>query len=186
MTTPNKGLILTLASRSSLTLTSQITLATPLGNMLLATSPLGLAGAWFAGQRWHPGPLTVPTRVDDPLLMEAARQLDAYFGGGLKVFELPLDLDCHGTPFQREVWHALRRLPAGATCTYAALAESMGRATAARAVGSAIGRNPLLVFVPCHRVIGARGDLAGYSGGLPRKQVLLELERRHHSTLGRV
>ena len=183
MMIPNEELILTATSHSSLGLVSQLTLATPLGEMLLAASPRGLAGAWFAGQRWHPGPLAVPARADDLLLREAGRELAAYFAGDLKVFELPLDLDFHGTPFQREVWHALRRLPAGATCTYAALAKSMGRATAARAVGSAVGRNPLLVFVPCHRVIGARGDLAGYSGGLPRKQVLLELEQRHHSTL---
>lgn len=103
-----------------------------------------------------------------------ARELDAYFHGGLQQFSAPVDL--RGTPFQRQVWEALCRVPYGKTLTYGELARSIGRPEAARAVGHAIGSNPVSVAVPCHRVVGADGSLTGYGGGLLRKDALLRLE----------
>jgi O-6-methylguanine DNA methyltransferase len=105
------------------------------------------------------------------------RALDAYFDGDLRALDdLPVATD--GTPFQRKVWHALRKIPAGETCSYGQLAAAIGRPTASRAVGAANGLNPVGIVVPCHRVIGANGKLTGYGGGLPRKQWLLEHERK--------
>jgi methylated-DNA-[protein]-cysteine S-methyltransferase len=113
----------------------------------------------------------------DPVLAEAARQLDAYFAGDLREFSLPLRPS--GTPFQLSVWEALREIPYGETATYGDLARSVGRPTAARAVGRANGQNPLPIVVPCHRVIGTDGTLTGYAGGLSFKQALLALESGH-------
>jgi methylated-DNA-[protein]-cysteine S-methyltransferase len=110
----------------------------------------------------------------DPVLTEAARQLGAYFAGELRDFALPLRPS--GTPFQLTVWEALRRIPYGTTMSYGELAASIGRPTAARAVGSANHHNPLAIVVPCHRVIGADGTLTGYGGGLRIKSALLALE----------
>ena len=104
-----------------------------------------------------------------------ARELDAYFHGGLRRFSAPVDL--RGTPFQRLVWEALCRVPYGKTLSYGELARSIGRPRAARAVGHAIGSNPVSIAVPCHRVVGADGSLTGYGGGLLRKDALLRLER---------
>ncbi|MGH2461215.1 MAG: methylated-DNA--[protein]-cysteine S-methyltransferase [Chloroflexota bacterium] len=103
-----------------------------------------------------------------------ARELDAYFRGRLQQFNVPMDL--RGTPFQRQVWEALCRIPYGKTLTYGELACSIGRPEAARAVGHAIGSNPVSIAVPCHRVLGANGSLTGYGGGLHRKDALLRLE----------
>lgn len=101
--------------------------------------------------------------------------LAAYFDGELDALR-SLDVDPGGTPFQRQVWTALRDIPAGMTCGYAQLAGELGRPKAARAVGAANARNPIAVVVPCHRLIGAGGDLTGYAGGLDRKRWLLEHE----------
>ena len=121
--------------------TAQITIDTPLGALGLVRTPRGLAGAWFAGQKHHPGAIDAPERPDDPLLMQAARQLQAYFGSGAAAgFDLPLDLV--GTPFQRRVWQALQRIPPGATRSYAQVAVAIGAPQAVRAVGAAVGRNP--------------------------------------------
>jgi methylated-DNA-[protein]-cysteine S-methyltransferase len=109
------------------------------------------------------------------LLQETCRQLDAFFSGELKKFELPLAPQI-GTEFQQAVWHELRRVPYGTTITYTELARRVGRPAAVRAVGAANGRNPLPIVVPCHRVIGADGRLTGYAGGLHLKQTLLDLE----------
>ncbi|TGD75301.1 methylated-DNA--[protein]-cysteine S-methyltransferase [Mangrovimicrobium sediminis] len=111
---------------------------------------------------------------DDALFAAARAQLQAYFGGELKEFDLPLDLA--GTGFQCEVWAALQAIPFGVTASYAELAERVGRPRAVRAVGQANGRNPLAIVVPCHRVIGADGSLTGYAGGVARKQWLLRHE----------
>lgn len=105
---------------------------------------------------------------------EGRRQIAAYLAGDSKAFDLPLYLD--GTPFQQEVWAALQEIPSGETWSYAQLADHIGRPNAVRAVGSANGRNPLPVLVPCHRVIGADGTLTGYLGGTDIKRYLLELE----------
>ena len=110
----------------------------------------------------------------DPLLLDAADQLRAYFAGELREFDLPLAP--RGTPFQLSVWDAVSAIPYGSTATYAEIGAAIGRPSACRAVGAANGRNPLPLIVPCHRVIGAAGALTGYGGGLERKRSLLDLE----------
>jgi O-6-methylguanine DNA methyltransferase len=110
-----------------------------------------------------------------PVALTAA--LDAYFAGDLDAIA-DVKTATGGTPFQREVWNALRAIPAGAPISYGQLATSLGRAGAGRAVGAANGANPIAIVVPCHRVIGADGTLTGYGGGLPRKQWLLDHEAR--------
>jgi O-6-methylguanine DNA methyltransferase len=111
----------------------------------------------------------------NPLLAEALTQLQAYFAGGLREFQLPLAMA--GTEFQLRVWRQLQTIPYGKTCSYSAIAQAIGRPAAVRAVGAANGANPLPIVVPCHRVIGASGKLVGYGGGLPLKKRLLALER---------
>jgi methylated-DNA-[protein]-cysteine S-methyltransferase len=149
--------------------------ATALGPVLLAATPRGLAGLWFEGQKHHPGARDWPVAVSHPVLSEAMRQLDAYFAGQRTTFDLPLDLQA-GTPFQQSVWRALLGIPHGGRSTYGELAHRVDAAGAARAVGAAVGRNPLSVVVPCHRVLGSDGSLTGYAGGLDRKTALLRLE----------
>ena len=155
--------------------TAQTTITTPLGKLLLARTARGLAGVWFEGQKHHPEPLAALRRPDDELLRRAAGQLHAYFAGARGGFDVPLDL--HGTPFQRAVWQALLAIPPGSTRSYAEIAKALDAAKAVRAVGGAVGRNPLSVIVPCHRVVGSNGALTGYAGGVDRKRALLELER---------
>jgi methylated-DNA-[protein]-cysteine S-methyltransferase len=155
--------------------TAQLTVDTPLGKLLLVRTAQGLAGAWFEGQKHHPGPIDAPERTDDPLLRRAADQLKAYFAGTSDNFDVPLDL--HGTAFQRAVWRALLAIPSTTTSSYGAIAKAVGSAAAVRAIGGAVGRNPVSVIVPCHRVVGSDGSLTGYAGGLDRKRALLELER---------
>jgi methylated-DNA-[protein]-cysteine S-methyltransferase len=117
-----------------------------------------------------------PRKDDEPVLVEAARQLTAYFDGTLTDFDLPLAPV--GTEFQHRVWAQLSRIPHGETASYGEIAGRLGMTNAAsRAVGLANGRNPIPIVVPCHRVIGANGTLTGYAGGLERKQQLLELEQ---------
>jgi len=152
------------------------TMTTALGPLLLAASASGLRGVWFDGQRHFAG--RASDWVDDardPVLRAARSQLDEYFAGALRDFDLPLDPI--GTPFQRAVWRAIAAVPYGATISYAALATAAGAAGAARAAGAATGRNPLGIVVPCHRIVGSQGALTGYAGGLPRKRALLALER---------
>jgi methylated-DNA-[protein]-cysteine S-methyltransferase len=105
------------------------------------------------------------------------KQLAAYFGGELRDFELPLEPA--GAPFEQRVWRALLGIPYGTTTSYGAIARGLGAPNAARAVGSANGRNPIAIVIPCHRVIGSTGGLTGYGGGLARKRLLLDLESRH-------
>lgn len=155
--------------------TAQTTLATPLGKLLLARTAKGLAGAWFEGQKHHPEPLTAVRRPDDALLRIAADQLNEYFAGERDAFDLPIDL--HGTAFQRAVWQQLLAIPTAGTTHYGAIAKALGNAAAVRAVGGAVGRNPLSVIVPCHRVVGLDGSMTGYAGGVDRKRALLALER---------
>ena len=110
-------------------------------------------------------------------LSEVTRQLDAYFGGELKEFDLKLAPD--GTDFQKRVWAVLSTIPYGETMTYGQVAKAIGQPTASRAVGAANGQNPISIIVPCHRVIGSTGKLVGFGGGVPTKQSLLEHERNH-------
>lgn len=155
--------------------TAHATIPTPLGAVLIARTARGLAGVWFEGQKHHPGGLVAPEQPDDELLLRASVQLQAYFAGERARFDLPLDL--HGTAFQRGVWHALLAIPTGGTTSYGVIAKALGCPSAVRAVGGAIGRNPVSVIVPCHRVVGTDGTLTGYAGGIDRKHALLALER---------
>ena len=151
----------------------------PLGRIVLATSPAGLAGLWFDGQQHFPTTLDALPLVaasSHPILRDAEAQLSAYFAGERSEFDLPLDLS-GGTAFQQSVWQALLAIEAGETASYAEVAARIGNPAAVRAVGAAIGRNPVSIVVPCHRVIGSSGALTGYAGGLARKTALLELER---------
>lgn len=111
------------------------------------------------------------------VLDAAVRQLEAYLAGTLQAFELPIAIQ--GTPFQHSVWQALRTIPYGETRTYGQIAAAIGKPKAARAVGLANNKNPFAILVPCHRVIGAKGNLVGYAGGLAIKQHLLDLEATH-------
>lgn len=147
----------------------------PLGAMTLATTSRGLSGVWFDGQR-H-GPDTSAWRRDPahPVLLTAIQQLGQYFAGRRTAFDLPLDLHA-GTAFQQQVWQALLRIAPGATTSYGCLSAAIGKPAAVRALGAAVGRNPVSIVVPCHRVLGADGSLTGYAGGLERKTALLRLE----------
>jgi methylated-DNA-[protein]-cysteine S-methyltransferase len=156
---------------------SQALASSPLGAMRLAATSQGLCGIWFEGQRHFPDTTLWAVATDNALLNEAAKQLQAYFSNKLTEFHLPLDL-CLGTPFQQTVWQALLSLVSGQTCSYGELSQRLGKPTAVRAVASAIGRNPLSIVVPCHRVLGSTGALTGYAGGLERKAALLTLEKR--------
>jgi methylated-DNA-[protein]-cysteine S-methyltransferase len=146
----------------------------PVGPLLIAASDAGLHAVQFPNNRhpvkhrspWQPG--------DHPILRQTQAQLDAYFAGTLKTFDLPL-APC-GTAFQEQVWTTLASIPYGSTWSYADLANVLGKPTATRAVGAANGRNPLPIVLPCHRVIGANGALTGFGGGLPTKEFLLRLE----------
>jgi len=153
----------------------QTRIDTPLGPLLAARSRQGLSGLWFDGQRHHPGELSAP-HGDDALFDRLAAAIRSYFSGAEFAPALLQDLDPAGTAFQREVWRALLAIPAGNTLSYGALAAELGRPSAVRAVGAAVGRNPISIVIPCHRVLGADGGLTGYAGGLPRKQALLTLE----------
>lgn len=144
----------------------------PVGALCLVSDGVCLVGLHFAG--WTP-PLTAVRRSDE-LLLRTTRQLDAYFAGQLKSFDIPLKPA--GTPFQLRVWLALRDIPFGETRSYGQLASAIGDPSAMRAVGAANGRNPIAIVVPCHRVIGADGSLTGFGGGVERKKFLLRLEGR--------
>ena len=147
----------------------------PLGTMLIAATDLGVAGVWFVGQRHGPDSRGWREDAQHPVLRAAVAQLAAYFAGERTSFDLPLDLRA-GTAFQQSVWDALRAIPPGDTTSYAELARRLGKPQAARAIGAAVGRNPVSIVVPCHRVLGTNGTLTGYAGGLQRKTALLQLE----------
>ncbi|OZI25906.1 hypothetical protein CAL26_00645 [Bordetella genomosp. 9] len=174
---------------------------TPLGPMLLQAEGSALTGAWFVGQRDCPA---VPAGLAEPpanalaagdgrgvaaalarsesgrasgassVLDHAARELADYFAGRRREFSLPLAP--RGTPFQRRVWDALRDIGFGELESYGDLSMRCAQSAAVRAVAQAVGRNPISIFIPCHRVIGGKGALTGFGGGLPRKQALLKLE----------
>jgi methylated-DNA-[protein]-cysteine S-methyltransferase len=154
----------------------QCRFASPLGPMTLAATGTGLAGAWFHGQRHRPDTSGWPEAPNNPILTLARHQLEGYFGGSRHSFELPLDWR-GGTPFQQLVWQTLLTIPMGNTTSYGRLSQDIGKPKAARAVGAAVGRNPISLIVPCHRVLGANGAMTGYAGGLDRKIALLKLER---------
>lgn len=155
-------------------LQAQTRIDTPLGALTLAATERGLALAWFDGQAHRSVEVDAPLRADHPHLQQAAREFDAYWGDPLMRFEVPLDPA--GTAFQHAVWGVLRAIAPGALLSYAEVARRIGRPLAVRAVGAAIGRNPLGIVVPCHRVVGSSGALTGYAAGIDRKKALLRLE----------
>ena len=149
----------------------------PVGELLLVCHEQALCGCWFGDQAGIPDWAT--SAVDQPghpLLRLACAQLQAYFERQRQDFELPLDYS-NGTEFQQSVWQALTLIGYGHTTSYGQLAQALERPRAVRALGAAVGRNPLAIFLPCHRVIGANGSLTGYNGGLARKTFLLQLEQ---------
>lgn len=147
----------------------------PLGPITVVGQDGALAGVYLDGQRHRP-PVPALGERNETTLPSLREQLSAYLAGELEVFDV--ELAPLGTPFQAQVWAALRQVPYGRTTTYGALAAAVGRPTAVRAVGAANGRNPYCLVVPCHRVVGAGGALTGYAGGLDRKRFLLGLESR--------
>ena len=158
---------------------AQCRVETPLGPMTALATDAGLAGLWFDAQAHHPGPLQAPIDPNHPHLRAAQRWLAAYWaaeGGTAMQAPEPIPLDLRGTPFQRAVWAALLSIPPGVTSTYAVVAAAAGSPAAVRAAGAAIGRNPVSLIVPCHRVLGSGGALTGYAGGLERKRALLAHE----------
>ena len=146
----------------------------PVDLLLLAADGNGLHLIEFHTPRHPMSRLTDWIEGDNAILQATRTQLEEYFSGSRKHFDLPLAPQ--GTPFQIEVWHTLATIPYGHTISYAQLAQRVGKPTAMRAVGAANGRNPLPIVLPCHRVIGADGSLTGFGGGLPTKQFLLQLE----------
>ena len=151
-------------------------LSSPVGDLLLAGDARGIHCLGFPEDRMRRDPASDWIFNEQPFV-EAARQLDDYFSGARTAFAVPLALS--GTEFQIQVLKELRRIPYGETVSYADVARRIGRPRAVRAVGAANARNPLPIFVPCHRVIGSRGDLTGFGGGLATKAMLLRLEAEH-------
>ena len=152
-----------------------VTLSSQLGDIVLAANDNALFGLWFDGQRHQPDASVWRSAPGHPVLTLAAAQVNDYLEGKRHHFDLPLSLDA-GSAFEQAVWRALQEIPRGSTCSYSALAAAINRPKAARAVGAAVGRNPLGIIVPCHRVLGTSGALTGYAGGIPRKIALLQLE----------
>lgn len=144
----------------------------PIGNILLVAEEEGLTGLWLEGQRYFPAP--APSMSGDNAALRQARTwLDLYFSGEIPPFSPPVLL--LGTGFQKRVWQALSEIPYGQVVTYGSLARHL-EVRSAQAVGRAVGRNPISLILPCHRVVGAKGQLTGYAGGLERKKWLLDWE----------
>lgn len=151
-------------------------LATPIDEILIVADGDSIVSLQMATHRGEPRQLDSRMVRDDndPLLAMAVAQLEEYFARKRIAFDLPLRPS--GTDFQKRVWNALLEIPCGQTISYGELATRLGDAGASRAVGLANGRNPIAIFIPCHRVIGADGSLTGFGGGLERKRFLLEME----------
>lgn len=156
-------------------LAAQARIDTPIGPMTALATPRGLVGLWFDVQAHHPGEFNAPVDPGFAPIAAARQWLGAYWAGR-STEGIHVELDLHGTPFQRAVWQALVAIGPGRTSTYGEVARAAGSPAGVRAAGAAIGRNPVGVIVPCHRVIGANGSLTGYAGGLPRKERLLQHE----------
>lgn len=149
----------------------------PIGILLIASTDAGICGIYFEEHKHFKGKdswLEKPTLAATQHLKKTATQLDQYFAGQRTEFDVALDMT--GTEFQRGVWTALTEIPFGKSVSYAQHAQGLGNPKALRAVGSAIGKNPVSIIVPCHRVIGSSGAVTGYAGGVARKRFLLALE----------
>ena len=149
-------------------------LDTPIGTLTVAGHGEGITHVLFQGEE-APRDLRNLREEKSGAPERACRQLEEYFAGARRVFDVPLDPS--GTPFMREAWDRLAAIPWGETRSYGQVAADMGRPKAARAVGLANNRNPIPIFIPCHRVVGSTGKLTGYRGGLRAKELLLELEQ---------
>ncbi len=158
-------------------------LPSPLGRLLLTASAAGLTGLWIMGEKHCPS-LPPDCQENPDAFRVASLQLAEYFAGNRQAFDLPLAP--RGTAFQQLAWTALQQIPYGQTRSYQEQAAAIGRPAAVRAIGTANGRNPLSIIVPCHRVIGANGSLTGYGGGLDAKQWLLAHEAMHDPAVGEV
>jgi methylated-DNA-[protein]-cysteine S-methyltransferase len=150
------------------------TIDTPIGELTLVGADGALTGVYFPGHWTRPDAATFGRRAEAGAFAESARQLAEYLAGERTTFTLRTSL--HGDAFQRKVWDRLAEIPYGETITYGEIARELGDPALARAVGGAVGHNPLSIVVPCHRVVGSDGKLTGYAGGLERKRFLLELE----------
>lgn len=150
------------------------TMDSPIGQLTLTSDDSYLTGLYLEEQNYAPTERDAWVRNQLPFV-EVVAQIEAYFSGALREFELPIKLE--GTEFQMRVWNELRAIPYGVTISYGHLARQVGNPRACRAVGLANGRNPIGIIVPCHRVIGVKGALTGYGGGLDRKRWLLDHER---------
>lgn len=149
----------------------------PIGKLKLVASDQGLVAILW--EKDNPRRVRLEELIENakhPILVQTEKQLNEYFAGKRKAFAVPLDM--RGTPFQKQVWEALRGIPFGETRTYGQLAVQLGNPRATRAVGAANGRNPVAIIAPCHRVIGFSGKLTGFAGGLDAKAHLLNLEGR--------
>jgi len=145
----------------------------PIGQLLLTSDGGGLTGLYLENHKG--GPEVRPSWRREPTrFAEVREQLAGYFAGRRRIFDLALALE--GTPFQMSVWKLLQEIPYGRTMTYGELARRIGDANASRAVGTAVGRNPVSIIVPCHRVLGVGGAITGYAGGVDKKRALLDLE----------
>ena len=151
-----------------------------MGMLRLVAEELGLRTVWFVRGRKEEKP-DAEWKEDAAFFVEVIRQLNGYFAGELREFEIPLLM--LGTDFQKRVWKALLTIPYGETMSYGELAKKIGEPKAVRAVGAANGQNPIPIIVPCHRVIGSDGSLTGFGGGLENKKKLLELEKGQRSFL---
>lgn len=151
--------------------------SSPIGILLIAATDAGVCGVYFEEHKHFKGKdgwVQTATQLAAKHLKDAALQLDEYFARKRREFDVTLDMS--GTEFQRNVWTALTEIPFGKSISYAQHAQGLGNPKALRAVGSAIGKNPVSIIVPCHRVIGSSGAVTGYAGGLERKRFLLALE----------
>ncbi|WP_441373372.1 methylated-DNA--[protein]-cysteine S-methyltransferase [Acinetobacter lwoffii] len=157
---------------------SYLYMDSPVGQLQLVANETALVAVlWDCEQ---PNRVKLATLVEDPqhpVLIETRRQLQEYFASQRNVFDLPLDFA--GTDFQKKVWQALLNIPYGQTRSYRDIAEQVGNIKAVRAVGAANGKNPISIIAPCHRVIGRSGKLVGFSGGLDKKEILLNIEQTH-------
>ena len=153
---------------------AQGVIETPLGPLTALACDAGLMGLWFDYQQHAPGLLDAPVDDAQRWIAQARAELGLYFAGQLREFKVALAPQ--GTAFQEAVWRRLCAIRCGDTISYGRIAREVGSPQASRAVGAAVGRNPITVIVPCHRVIGENGALTGYAGGLHRKQALLDIE----------
>ena len=156
----------------------------PLGRILLTSDGVSLTGLHFEGDKYFPRMAADWVEsAREPVLARAADEVREYFSGARSAFDLPIRPA--GTPFQQRVWRALCNIRHGDTVSYAQVASAIGAPRSTRAVGAAIGRNPISIMVPCHRVVGSNGALTGYAGGLDRKAALLALEGRAAAAMRR-